>query len=169
MPGPKIYRRKMVSVRDDVATKGRSSTFGKEWDEFKGEPTRTPKEFEKAAREYFLKYKDEKKDKPTISGLRLAVGVYREEDWEALKRKEGWQDVVGWALLVVSEGYEQQMDGKGTAFALKQLGWREDGSASGKTAGGVKVNFNFTLSAPAELKQIEAIDVQTIEDVGGQG
>ena len=157
----------MPSIREDVSTIGKGSTTDKKWDEFKLEPARTPKEFERAAREYFLECKEEKKPKPSISGLRLAVGVYRDEDWEALKRKDGWQDVAGWALLVVSEGYERLIDGKATPFALKQLGWKEDGAVNGKMPGGVKVNFNFTLSAPAALKQIEAIDVQAIEDARG--
>ena len=161
---------KVPRIRDDVPTKGPGSTLGKEWDEFKAEPTKTPKEFENAASEYFLKYKSDssssKKEKPTISGLRLAVGLYRDEDWESLKRKEGWQDVVGWAMLMISDGYERAMDGKATPFALKQLGWREEGSVA-KTASGVKVNFNFVLSKSPELKQIEAIDVQAVEDTSG--
>jgi len=81
------------------------------------------------------------KDEWTWTGLALSLDTTRETLSE-YKEKEGFSDLVKWALLRVENGYEidlKKHGRSGTIFALKNFDWK-DKNETDITTQGDKVN-----------------------------
>ena len=84
----------------------------------------TPEDLKKAINKYF----EETEEKEiTVTGLALALGTSR-ESLNNYSKKEGYQDIVNQARLIVQNSYEKDLRRQGRSgdiFALKNFGWKD--------------------------------------------
>lgn len=103
----------------------------------------TPEEFEFRADKYFALC-EEKKKRPTLSGLILALGLSSRQSLQEYQKRENFFDSVQRAKLRIAEVYEDNLltHASGASFALQNFGWKgrnavehtsPDGSMSAST------------------------------------
>ena len=84
-------------------------------------------------------------EKPTVTGLCLALDFESKDTLYNYSRKDEFSYPIKRALLIVENGYESALrenNATGSIFALKNMGWK-DQSAIDHTTGGDKVNTNI--------------------------
>ena len=67
-------------------------------------------------------------EKPTVTGLCLALGFESKDTLYNYSRKPGFSYPIKRALLIVENGYEEalsQNNATGSIFALKNMGWKD--------------------------------------------
>ena len=67
-------------------------------------------------------------EKPTVTGLCLALGFDSKDTLYAYRDKEGFSYPIKKALLIVENGYEKALrenQPTGSIFALKNMGWKD--------------------------------------------
>ena len=90
----------------------------------------TPEEFDRIVDEY-VDARAENGQRPLLTGMMLALGIYDYEVFYAFEKREGFAESVSRARTIVADGYEDCLSGKGSPqgamFALKNI----RGSAGG--------------------------------------
>lgn len=67
-------------------------------------------------------------EKPTVTGLCLALGFDSKDTLYAYRDKDGFSYPIKKALLIVENGYEKALrenQPTGSIFALKNMGWKD--------------------------------------------
>jgi hypothetical protein len=70
----------------------------------------------------------EQGEKPTVTGLCLAIGFDSKDTLYAYRDKDGFSYPIKKALLIVENGYEKALrenQPTGSIFALKNMGWKD--------------------------------------------
>ena len=92
------------------------------------EPDLTPIQFHERSLAYFEQCKEDK-EPLTTSGLILALGFASRQSLYDYSKREGYEEVVNRAKMVVEHGYELKLHGvavTGAIFALKNFkGWSD--------------------------------------------
>ena len=82
-------------------------------------------------------------EKPTVTGLCLALGFDSKDTLYAYRDKEGFSYSIKKALLIVENGYEKALrenQPTGSIFALKNMGWKDKTEVDNTT--NLTVNWN---------------------------
>lgn len=87
----------------------------------------SPEEFDRRVALY-VEQCLEKKEKLTLTGLILALGLSSRQSLDEYLNYDGFPDSVKRAKLLIENAYEQQLVGShaaGPIFALKNFGWKD--------------------------------------------
>lgn len=81
-------------------------------------------------------------EKPTVTGLCLALDFESKDTLYAYRDKEGFSYSIKKALLIVENGYEKALrenQPTGSIFALKNMGWKDKQEV--EQSGGLTINW----------------------------
>jgi hypothetical protein len=82
-------------------------------------------------------------EKPTVTGLCLALEFDSKDTLYAYRDKEGFSYPIKKALLIVENGYEKALrenSPTGSIFALKNMGWKDKQEV--EQSGGLTINWH---------------------------
>lgn len=84
-------------------------------------------------------------EKPTVTGLCLALNFDSKDTLYAYRDKEGFSYPIKRALLIVENGYEKALrdsNATGSIFALKNMGWKDKTESELNHNGSVGIVLN---------------------------